>query len=134
MSGFSGFPICGAGGRGSSWKLWITLAIRQARHEAQIAYGVRKVRLCRFDAYMDKPAQLDITPRQCRAARVLIDWSREQLAGASKVGLRTLVDFERGARAPRNVTVDAIRSALEGGGVVFVDANGEGSGVRLRKP
>ena len=70
---------------------------------------------------------------QCRAARSLIDWSREQLAEASKVGQRTIVDFERGAREPREITKDALRRALESAGVIFVEENGEGPGVRLRK-
>jgi transcriptional regulator with XRE-family HTH domain len=78
-------------------------------------------------------ASLDITAAQSRAARALLDWSREQLAEASRVGLRTLVDFERGAREPRGVTLDALRRALESAGVIFVEENGEGPGVRLRK-
>jgi hypothetical protein len=49
------------------------------------------------------------------------------------VALRTVVDFERGARAPREVTLDALRRALESAGVIFVEENGEGPGVRLRK-
>ncbi|TKT77431.1 helix-turn-helix transcriptional regulator [Aquamicrobium sp. LC103] len=75
-----------------------------------------------------------ITPAQCRAARALIEWSRERLAGASQVALRTIVDFERGARSPRVVTMLALRAALEKQNVVFL-ANGEavngGPGVRL---
>lgn len=74
-----------------------------------------------------------ITSSQCRAARALLDWSRDQLAEASKAGLRTVVDFERGARKPREITLAALRSALESAGVIFIDANGEGPGVRLRK-
>jgi transcriptional regulator with XRE-family HTH domain len=74
-----------------------------------------------------------LTSPQCRAARALIDWSREQLAEASKVSLRTIVDFERGARQPRELTLDALRAALEAAGVIFVPENGEGAGVRLRK-
>jgi transcriptional regulator with XRE-family HTH domain len=74
-----------------------------------------------------------ITQAQCRAARALLDWSREQLAEASKVGLRTIVDFERSARDPREVTKDALRRALESAGVEFIDENGGGAGVRLRK-
>ncbi|WP_343066511.1 helix-turn-helix transcriptional regulator [Martelella radicis] len=74
-----------------------------------------------------------ITSAQCRAARALIDWSRDELARASKVAVRTIVDFERGAREPREVTKDAIQRALEGAGVVFVSENGEGPGVRMRK-
>lgn len=74
-----------------------------------------------------------ITPAQCRAARALLDWPREALAEASKVGLRTLIDFERGAREPREITRDALRRAFEAAGVIFIDENGEGPGVRLRK-
>lgn len=74
-----------------------------------------------------------ITAAQSRAARALIAWAREDLASASKVALRTIVDFERGAREPREVTKDALRRALESAGVIFVAENGEGPGVRLRK-
>jgi transcriptional regulator with XRE-family HTH domain len=74
-----------------------------------------------------------ITAAQCRAGRALIEWSREQLAEASKVALRTIVDFERSARSPREVTLDAIQRALETAGVIFIEANGEAEGVRLRK-
>lgn len=77
-----------------------------------------------------------ITSAQCRGARALIDWSREQLAEASKVAARTIIDFERGARAPREVTLDAIQRALEEAGVIF-EADGEtvtgGPGVRLKQ-
>jgi transcriptional regulator with XRE-family HTH domain len=75
-------------------------------------------------------AQIDISAAQCRAARALIDWSREALAEASRVGLRTLVDFERGARKPRDVTLDALRRALESAGVEFT--NGVEPGVKLK--
>ena len=77
-----------------------------------------------------------LTSSQCRAARALIDWSREDLATASKVGLRTIVDFERDARDPRDLTKDALFRALESGGVLFLDAGSErngGPGVRLQK-
>lgn len=74
-----------------------------------------------------------IIPAQSKAARALIDWSREDLAGASKVSVRTVVDFERGARQPIPATLAAIRAALEAAGVIFVESNGEGPGVRLKK-
>lgn len=74
-----------------------------------------------------------LTSAQCRAGRALLDWSREQLAEASLVGLRTIVDFERGAREPRKVTLDAIRRTFEAAGVEFIAENGGGPGVRLRK-
>jgi transcriptional regulator with XRE-family HTH domain len=74
-----------------------------------------------------------LTPAQCRAARALLDWPRETLAEASKVGLRTLIDFERGAREPRELTKDALCRAIEAAGVIIIPENGEGPGVRLRK-
>lgn len=75
-----------------------------------------------------------LTHDQCRAARAIIDWSREQLSAASKVAVRTIVDFERGAREPREVTKDAIQRALESAGVEFIPENGGGPGVRLARP
>jgi transcriptional regulator with XRE-family HTH domain len=74
-----------------------------------------------------------ITAEQGRAARALLDWSRERLAEASRVSLRTIIDFERRARVPRFLTLDALRRALEAGGVEFIPENGGGAGVRLRK-
>jgi len=62
-----------------------------------------------------------INPATCRAARALLDWSRETLAKASHVGTRTLVDFERGAREPHYATLEALRRALETAGVQFRD-------------
>lgn len=73
-----------------------------------------------------------LTPAQCRAARALIGWSRDQAANAAKVAERTLVDFENGTRSPRDSTLTAIRGALEAAGVIFIDQNGNGPGVRLR--
>ncbi len=59
--------------------------------------------------------------------------SRKELAEQSKVAARTIVDFERGARDPQHSTLLAIRTALEAAGVIFLDGNGEGPGVRLKK-
>ncbi|QPB21746.1 helix-turn-helix transcriptional regulator [Rhizobium sp. 007] len=78
-----------------------------------------------------------ITPSQSRAARALVEWSREQLAEVSRVALRTIVDFERGARAPREVTILAIERAFSDAGIAFLDGDYSGSGgpgVRLVAP
>ena len=74
-----------------------------------------------------------IISAQSRAARALLNWSRKDLAEASKVAERTIVDFERGARAPYDRTLRDVREALEEAGVIFVEPNGEGAGVRLKK-
>ncbi|MER8396029.1 helix-turn-helix transcriptional regulator [Mesorhizobium sp. M0220] len=76
---------------------------------------------------------MSLTPAQCRAARGLVDWSQAQLADAAKVATKTLADFERGKRTPYDRTLEDVRAALEVAGVIFVDENGEGPGVRLKK-
>ena len=72
-----------------------------------------------------------IVPAQGRAARALVNWSRERLAEASKVPSRTIADFELGNTSPQRRTLAAIRAALEAAGVVFT--NGDEPGVKLRK-
>ncbi len=64
----------------------------------------------------------------------MLGWSRRRLAEAADVAERTLIDFERGARRPYDRTLRDIRIALEEAGVVFIDKNGGGPGVRLRQP
>jgi transcriptional regulator with XRE-family HTH domain len=74
-----------------------------------------------------------MTPAQSRAARALLDWTQPQLAAAANLGLSTIVDFERSRREVSESGLAAIRAALEAAGVIFVDENGEGPGVRLKK-
>jgi transcriptional regulator with XRE-family HTH domain len=74
-----------------------------------------------------------ITREQSRAARALKDWSQPELAAASGVGVSTIRDFETGTRNPIRNNLAAIRAALEAAGIIFIEENGEGAGVRLRK-
>ncbi len=76
---------------------------------------------------------MSLTPDQCRAARGLLNLSRPDLAGLSGMSLRTIAYFEDGKRQPVGPTLDALRQALEKAGVVFIDENGGGPGVRLPK-
>jgi transcriptional regulator with XRE-family HTH domain len=55
------------------------------------------------------------------------------LADKAGVALKTLVDFERGNRAPREATLEGLRATLARAGVEFIPENGGGVGVRLRK-
>lgn len=75
---------------------------------------------------------MTLTAAQCRAARALLNWSREQLSVAAGVAIRTISDFESERREPIRATLAAIRAALEFGGVEFIPRNGSGPGVRLR--
>ena len=74
-----------------------------------------------------------ISPEQCRAARALLDWSQDQLSKRASVGIVTVRQLEAGTHEPRRATLDVIRRALEDAGVEFIDENGGGPGVRLRK-
>ncbi|MBR0943715.1 MULTISPECIES: helix-turn-helix transcriptional regulator [Bradyrhizobium] len=75
-----------------------------------------------------------ISPMQCRAARGLLDWSQQQLADRSKVGIVTIRQLEAGVNEPRRSTLQVVRFAFEAAGVEFIEENGGGPGVRLRKP
>jgi transcriptional regulator with XRE-family HTH domain len=74
-----------------------------------------------------------ISAAQCRAARGLLNWSRDHLSEVSGVPSRTIADLELENTAPRAVTAGRIVAALEATGVEFIDENGGGPGVRLRK-
>jgi transcriptional regulator with XRE-family HTH domain len=74
-----------------------------------------------------------ITPAQSRAARALLDITQTELADAADLGLSTVVDFERERRRVSPVAIEAIRHTLRRAGVEFIDENGGGPGVRLRK-
>jgi transcriptional regulator with XRE-family HTH domain len=74
-----------------------------------------------------------ITPSQCRAARGLLEWSQQELAERAQVGIVTVHQLEAGTSEPRRATVQAIRRAFEIAGVEFIDENGGGPGVRLKK-
>lgn len=76
-----------------------------------------------------------ITGGQIAAALALLRLSQAELAKAANVSVPTIgrmVASEGPAVGMAN-NVAAIRAALEAAGVIFVDENGEGPGVRLRK-
>jgi transcriptional regulator with XRE-family HTH domain len=75
-----------------------------------------------------------LTPAQLRAARALLDWSRDDLARESKTSAETLKNFELRGTDPRQGTVIKWQRALERAGVRFLDTNdeGEGEGVRFK--
>jgi transcriptional regulator with XRE-family HTH domain len=75
-----------------------------------------------------------ITSAQCRAARGLVGWSQQELAKNAGVGTVAIHQLESGTSQPRRATLDVVRRALEAAGVEFIDENGGGAGVRLRKP
>ena len=74
-----------------------------------------------------------IASEQCRAARGLLAWSQQALAEKARVGVVTVHQLEAGIGQPRQATLEVIRRAFEAAGVEFIEENGGGPGVRLRK-
>jgi transcriptional regulator with XRE-family HTH domain len=76
---------------------------------------------------------VEMSPAQCRAGRALLDLTQTRLAELAELGLSTVVDFERERRAVSAVAIKAIIDALYRAGVEFIEENGGGPGLRLRK-
>lgn len=71
---------------------------------------------------------------QLRAGRALADLSQAEVAERAGLSLPTI----KRAEANGNIAVSenarsAIAKVLEAAGVIFIEENGEGPGVRLRK-
>jgi transcriptional regulator with XRE-family HTH domain len=75
------------------------------------------------------------TGRQIAAARTLAGMSQPDLAGKANISVPTLKRMEasEGPAVGMANNLAAIRAALESAGVEFIDENGGGAGVRLRK-
>jgi DNA-binding XRE family transcriptional regulator len=76
-----------------------------------------------------------VSIRQVKAARSLLAWSQDELAAAAGVSIPTIkrLEAQDGPLGGRDETGMKIRVALESAGVEFIDENGGGPGVRLRK-
>ncbi len=76
-----------------------------------------------------------LTSAQIRASRGLLRWSAEDLAREAALGLATIKRAEAAENETSMTMANdlAVRRALEAGGVEFIDENGGGPGVRLRK-
>jgi transcriptional regulator with XRE-family HTH domain len=76
-----------------------------------------------------------VTGRQLAAARTLLGMSQTQVSTEAGISVPTLKRMEASegkvAGIPNNVK--AVVSSLYAAGIIFIDENGEGLGVRLRK-
>jgi transcriptional regulator with XRE-family HTH domain len=77
-----------------------------------------------------------LTSAQIRAARALLRWTAEDLAKASALSVATIRRAELTSEETMMTAANdlAVRRTLEDAGVEFIDENGGGPGVRLRKP
>ena len=77
-----------------------------------------------------------IIREQLRAARGLVGWSQSALAKASGLALSTIKRME-GDRGPLRSSAEnvlKVQQALEDAGVIFINEDELGPGVRLRVP
>ena len=76
-----------------------------------------------------------ITSEQIRAARGLLRWSARQLAEVSGLSLPTIQRMEGAKGVPTSYAnnLELVQRTLEEAGVIFIDANGQGPGVCLKK-
>lgn len=75
---------------------------------------------------------MTITPVQCRAAREMLKWRRDELQKITKLSRETIGNFEREISSPTARTLLDIRKAFEEAGIEFVN-NDKGEGVKLLK-
>ena len=69
---------------------------------------------------------------QLKMARAAVGWGVRDLAKKAGVAANTVTRIENGADAKQS-TMERLQHALEAAGVEFIDENGGGPGVRLRK-
>jgi transcriptional regulator with XRE-family HTH domain len=75
-----------------------------------------------------------MSAEQLRAARGLLGWSQSELADCAGLSLPTVKRAEaEGASRVSDEARSKLRRALEQAGVVFIDENGGGPGVRLKR-
>jgi hypothetical protein len=77
-----------------------------------------------------------ITSEQVRAARALLRWDERDLSEAAKLPLSLVARLEAhpGLLAAEPSAIEALRAAFAAAGLDFIEENGGGAGVRLRKP
>ncbi|WP_037944197.1 MULTISPECIES: hypothetical protein [unclassified Sulfitobacter] len=76
-----------------------------------------------------------ITSEQLRGARAMLRITAQELADAAGVGVATVRRSEEGSGtiSANYSSSKAMQDALEIAGIEFIDENGSGAGVRLKK-
>lgn len=73
-----------------------------------------------------------VTPREVRAARAFLGWTRQRLADKAIVSLNSVIRLEQGVVDSRTSTVEAVSRTLERAGVEFLSLSEGSEGVRMR--
>jgi hypothetical protein len=105
--------------------------IRSDSLEFNDHYGMKHITMADKVNKAPKP----LTSAQMRAARGLLRWSAEDLARETALSVTTIRRAELTEEKTSMTAANdlAVRRALEGAGVQFIDENGGGPGVRLRE-
>jgi predicted transcriptional regulator len=76
-----------------------------------------------------------ITAAQIRGARAMLRWSAKKLAEQSGLSWPTIQRMESTQGVPSGLSknLELVQRTLEEAGVIFIDEDNEGPGVRLRK-
>jgi transcriptional regulator with XRE-family HTH domain len=74
-----------------------------------------------------------VTSAQVRMARAALNWTVRDLAKAARLHRNTITNIETGRYVGDSETLEKIATVLKRAGVEFIDENGGGPGVRLRK-
>ena len=77
---------------------------------------------------------MPVTSAQVRMARAALNWTVRDLAGATGLHRNTISNIEIGRYIGDEQSLRTIESVLRKAGIEFIDENGGGAGVRLRKP
>jgi DNA-binding XRE family transcriptional regulator len=73
-----------------------------------------------------------LTREQLRMARAALNWSVRDLAAKAGVAANTVSRYENGSDA-YGETLLKLQRTLEAAGLIFLDENGDGPGVRFKK-
>lgn len=73
-----------------------------------------------------------LTGSLCRAARALVEISRDKLARVSGVEESAVEAFERKIARPDDADIARLKAALEDLGAVFIPEDTRGAGVRIK--
>jgi transcriptional regulator with XRE-family HTH domain len=73
-----------------------------------------------------------VSPREVRAARAFLGWSRQKLADKARLSVNAVVRLEQDVVDSRTSTVVAVRTVLEEQGISFLSRAGQIEGIEFR--
>ena len=77
-----------------------------------------------------------ITSAQIRAARAMLNWSRDELSAHSGVGISALMRLEsaKGVPAGNIKTFESVQKTFEKAGIEFIGTPEDRPGIRFKTP